>query len=407
MTGSARLDLYRHGGDSLQGRYHLLRLHPLSAGELGLRSPGDLRRLLTLGGFPEPFFGGDETEANLSMASMNRLIRGGRGGAAIVAGKGSESLLVRKLRGVGIEGQRMPLGRPPLPDAEILLVERWIAQGARLDLLTGESSLEVVVAAGQARKLSDVELTQVRFAAGEKLWRRAIPDEEPVTEQRGAIGLIGNLPPERMASLADTAADVAGRVRSELAAADEPLLKGGVVVYAVKQAIDYSALWQNVVGAERPKGVAGHAGVSGEVVYGAFLAPSADAADDLRVLVAEVVAGAAFAGRNVPPWFSRGAGRALAARVAPKADAVQRWRREAVAALPRLGSVADFLDGHAEPGAATAAAGGFVTAIATGGKLHQVIGLLDGGATFDEAFSKVFKAAPAQAFEKWAARVAR
>ncbi|HMH52898.1 MAG TPA: AAA family ATPase [Candidatus Acidoferrum sp.] len=34
VTGSARLDFYRHGGDSLQGRYHLLRMHPLSAGEL-------------------------------------------------------------------------------------------------------------------------------------------------------------------------------------------------------------------------------------------------------------------------------------------------------------------------------------------------------------------------------------
>ena len=29
VIGSARLDLYRFGGDSLQGRYHLLRLHPL------------------------------------------------------------------------------------------------------------------------------------------------------------------------------------------------------------------------------------------------------------------------------------------------------------------------------------------------------------------------------------------
>src|SRR5262245_16077710 len=37
VTGSARLDLYRYGGDSLQGRYHLLRLHPFSAAELGLR----------------------------------------------------------------------------------------------------------------------------------------------------------------------------------------------------------------------------------------------------------------------------------------------------------------------------------------------------------------------------------
>ncbi len=63
VTGSARLDFYRFGGDSLQGRYHLLRLHPLSAAELKLRSRSDLRQLLRLGGFPEPFFGGSEDEA--------------------------------------------------------------------------------------------------------------------------------------------------------------------------------------------------------------------------------------------------------------------------------------------------------------------------------------------------------
>ena len=76
VTGSARLDFYRHGGDSLQGRYHLLRLHPLSAGELGLRRPAELRDLLTLGGFPEPFFGGDQTEARRwSREYRNLLVR--------------------------------------------------------------------------------------------------------------------------------------------------------------------------------------------------------------------------------------------------------------------------------------------------------------------------------------------
>ncbi len=76
VTGSARLDFYRHGGDSLQGRYHLLRMHPLSAGELGLRRSTELRDLLTLGGFPEPFFGGDETEARRwSREYRNLLVR--------------------------------------------------------------------------------------------------------------------------------------------------------------------------------------------------------------------------------------------------------------------------------------------------------------------------------------------
>lgn len=63
VTGSARLDYYRFGGDSLQGRYHLLRLHPFSAAELRLRTAGELQDLLKLGGFPEPFLGGSEVEA--------------------------------------------------------------------------------------------------------------------------------------------------------------------------------------------------------------------------------------------------------------------------------------------------------------------------------------------------------
>lgn len=63
VTGSGRLDLYRFGGDSLQGRYHLLRLHPFSAAELGLRTARELIDLLTLGGFPEPYLGGSEVEA--------------------------------------------------------------------------------------------------------------------------------------------------------------------------------------------------------------------------------------------------------------------------------------------------------------------------------------------------------
>ena len=34
VTGSARLDVYKRGGDSMMGRYFLYRLHPLSVREL-------------------------------------------------------------------------------------------------------------------------------------------------------------------------------------------------------------------------------------------------------------------------------------------------------------------------------------------------------------------------------------
>jgi uncharacterized protein len=76
VTGSARLDLYRFGGDSLQGRYYYLRLHPLSFAELGGDSANDLSDLLLLSGFPEPFLSGSETEARRwSLVYRERLVR--------------------------------------------------------------------------------------------------------------------------------------------------------------------------------------------------------------------------------------------------------------------------------------------------------------------------------------------
>ncbi len=63
VTGSGRLELFGAGGDSLQGRYHLLRLHPFSVAEAGIEDDDGLAQLLRLGGFPEPFLGGDETQA--------------------------------------------------------------------------------------------------------------------------------------------------------------------------------------------------------------------------------------------------------------------------------------------------------------------------------------------------------
>jgi len=65
ITGSARLDVYRKGGDSLMGRYHYWRLHPFTLDELpdSITPEEGLDRLMALGGFPEPFLGGDEKEA--------------------------------------------------------------------------------------------------------------------------------------------------------------------------------------------------------------------------------------------------------------------------------------------------------------------------------------------------------
>jgi predicted AAA+ superfamily ATPase len=88
VTGSARLDLFRRGSDSLLGRYLPYRLHPLSVGERAhapdpdhiFRSNIDsgypLKDLLNLGGFPEPFFAGNRKEAlRWSRLRLDRLVQ--------------------------------------------------------------------------------------------------------------------------------------------------------------------------------------------------------------------------------------------------------------------------------------------------------------------------------------------
>jgi predicted AAA+ superfamily ATPase len=98
VTGSARLDFYRFGGDSLQGRYHYLRLHPLSCAELGVETVAELETLSVLGGFPEPFLGGSEREARRwSNEYRTRLVREDLASLESVQDVGSLELLMTRL----------------------------------------------------------------------------------------------------------------------------------------------------------------------------------------------------------------------------------------------------------------------------------------------------------------------
>ena len=79
VTGSARLDLYQKGGDSLFGRYRYVRLHPFSLMELNSLEPQidlgtQVERLLKFGGFPEPLFSVNERRLKLWQKERMRRI---------------------------------------------------------------------------------------------------------------------------------------------------------------------------------------------------------------------------------------------------------------------------------------------------------------------------------------------
>ncbi|MDD5397126.1 MAG: ATP-binding protein [Candidatus Moranbacteria bacterium] len=93
VTGSARLDIYRKGGDSLMGRYFYFRLHPFSLGEVlenraiieplkkinfkvQEKSLKIFKELFEFGGFPEPFLSKDKkTLRRWHNQRLERLVR--------------------------------------------------------------------------------------------------------------------------------------------------------------------------------------------------------------------------------------------------------------------------------------------------------------------------------------------
>jgi predicted AAA+ superfamily ATPase len=75
ITGSARLDHFRRGGDSLLGRYHYYRLHPYSLSELNYPASG-AETLFKFGGFPEPLIEKDErTLRRWHITRLSRLVK--------------------------------------------------------------------------------------------------------------------------------------------------------------------------------------------------------------------------------------------------------------------------------------------------------------------------------------------
>jgi predicted AAA+ superfamily ATPase len=68
VTGSARMETFRQGGDSLAGRYFAMRLHPISVREwceaTGAGPTDALTRIIERGGFPEPCLVEDPVQAD-------------------------------------------------------------------------------------------------------------------------------------------------------------------------------------------------------------------------------------------------------------------------------------------------------------------------------------------------------
>jgi mono/diheme cytochrome c family protein len=73
--------------------------------------------------------GPTKQKGDLRIDSRAALLTGGASGPAITPGRGDDSLLIQRLRGLGGD-PRMPKKKDPLSDATISQIAQWIDDGA-------------------------------------------------------------------------------------------------------------------------------------------------------------------------------------------------------------------------------------------------------------------------------------
>src|SRR5436309_3131656 len=72
--------------------------------------------------------GGTDPQAGLSLSNRTAILKGGVTGPAVVPGRSSESLLIKRV--TGAIAPSMPLGSPKLKPEEIRALADWIDQNA-------------------------------------------------------------------------------------------------------------------------------------------------------------------------------------------------------------------------------------------------------------------------------------
>jgi len=350
--------------------------------------------------------GGNNPRANLSFDTFTRMLAGSDTGALFAPSKPMESLLVGKLKGTA-GGARMPMGRDPLPDATIALVEKWIAEGAAFDGSGAGVPTRQVWEAALSAKLSADEISAKRVELAAKNWKLALPDTTPSTADSKSFHVIGNASEVVLKEVAATAESQHNKIAQALRIPrGKEWFKGRVTVFVFQRRVDYTEFAEMVEQRGVPQEVTGHWRHSGLDPYFCLVLPAEmETENALRPPVAIQLAGLGVAGLGeIPPWFGHGMARAIAARVEGRDPSVRAWDAQVVEAVAVVQNVELFLRSDASSGLnATASYGICKTILEDGRRYGRLITALREGTSFNDAVTKIYGADPQSLVEQWAA----
>lgn len=356
-----------------------------------------------------------QTKGGLQLDTLARMYRGGDSGAALEPGQGEASLLIKKLRGT--EGGRMPAGgRPPLADADIALISKWIDEGATVAEGEREESLQVMSQRAWLAAASPDEVTaRRRDVANEHFTLTGVKSSDLKSAQTDHFALWGNVSADTLnivgaqaeADLLRTAKVLPAKILSTKGAAAEAFFNGKASIYVMPRRYDYSEFAKMVEQRSLPADWDSHWFFDGIQAYVAVVASDNDEPEAIAERLAAPVSSLAVASRatSVPRWFADGLGKVVASgeKKYDRAELAS-MQSELVLAVGTMDSGKEFFAGKLAPERADQIAAAVCQSLLTRDRkrgFDAVIRSLGQGVLFDEAFQSGMGGSPTDYFDAW------
>ncbi len=306
------------------------------------------------------------TRSGLSMANFESLMKGGKSGQDIAAGKPDESTLVHRIKGE--EGARMPPGQNPLGEGAIARIAQWVKEGAKLDAGV-DASAPMAKYAASPEDIRKAELSRLPASERDKKTeavalerlKKADPNAKPEITPSAHFLLFAEMPKERAANLLKVMEAQHARVARLLAGTKGLPGPEKIGLYVFKERKGYTEFVRTVENQEVEAGDDARSKLNVESPYvlaidplagGPEAAPttakkssrSKKAADDslggtertlAGLLTEQLVAGSLAQAGKPPRWVTMGVGALLASSVergSPyyrrlRAEAFEQWRQ--------------------------------------------------------------------------------
>lgn len=344
------------------------------------------------------------------MDNFSQLLRGGASGPVVQAGQGTTSMLVQRLRGIG--GDRMPGGgRPPLSEAEIQRIAKWIDEGALFDGKSDRQPLETVHKLAMAGSATPAEMTVKRAELAQNAMNLTVGSGKPVqtkeTEHFRASGAVSKATIDLVAKLAESQIPSAAKlVSSEVG---ERFFTGKATIFVFNKRYDYSEFAKMTEQRSLPRDWTSHWSFDGIHPYVAVVATDRDDEDEVRDrLISPILSLAVVTrGSDVPRWFAEGIG--VAARNSQK-----KWTRsqrneqafQLSAAIAQVKDAKQFLEGKLPPEVSDRVGAAISLSLISKKqrkKFSSMMRELKGGKSFEEAFLNQYRETPESYIQRWLA----